>query len=63
VKCVQLVVWYRGDDQPRYFQVTASQGWRIDSQHRQLVIGKGMGRIMVPFDNVLQYSVEEYDAE
>lgn len=63
MKCVQLVVWYKNDDQPRYFQVTANQGWRIDSHHRQIVIGTGMGRIMVPFDNVLYYSVEEYDAE
>jgi hypothetical protein len=63
VRCVQLVVWYFGQSKPNYFQVTRLQGWRIDTLHRQLVIGKGMGRVMVPFDNVSHYSVEEYDAE
>jgi hypothetical protein len=48
---------------PSYFQVTANQGWRIDTQHREIIIGTGMGRIHVPLDNVMYYSPEEYDAE
>lgn len=63
MKCVRIVVWYKGLDLPSYFQVTAEQGWRIDTQHREIIIGKGMGRIHVPLDNVMYYSPEEYDAE
>jgi hypothetical protein len=61
VRRVQIVVHYKGIDLPSYFQVDTS--WRLDQQHRELVIGKGMGRIHVPLDNVLYYSPEEYDAE
>lgn len=63
MSCIQIVVWYRGLDMPSYFQVPEKQGWRIDTQHRQIIIGKDMGRIHIPLDNVLYYSPEEYHAE
>jgi hypothetical protein len=63
VRRVQIVVHYKGIDLPSYFQVVSNQGWRLDCQHRELIIGSGMGRIHVPLDNVLYYSPEEYDAE
>lgn len=60
---VQIVVWYKGLDQPSHFPIEPGSSWRMDQQHRELVIGRGMGRIHVPLDNVLYYSPEEFDAE
>lgn len=57
---VQIVVWYLGQDRPNYFTVPDGESWRFDTQHREIVIGKGMGRIHVPLDNVTHYSPEEY---
>jgi hypothetical protein len=59
---VQLVVWYRWSGaKPSYFQVVDS--WRVCTERRELIIGKGMNRIHIPLDNVAHYSPEEYDAE
>jgi hypothetical protein len=63
VRRVQIVVWFLGQDLPRYFPVPKDEGWRFDTNHRELVIGKGMGRTHVPLDNVAYYSPEEYHAE
>jgi hypothetical protein len=59
---VQLVVWHRGESSPRYFKVPKGQGWRVDTAHRQLVVGVGLPRTIIPLDNVLWYEVEEYGA-
>lgn len=57
------MVHFKGIDLPSYFPIAPGGSWRLDCQHRELIIGKGMGRIHVPLDNVLYYSPEEYDAE
>jgi hypothetical protein len=57
---LQLVVMY-SDDTTRYFPVEIETGWRVDTTHRQLVVGKGLTRTMIPFDTVRYYSIEEYN--
>lgn len=56
---LQLVVWHLGQSQPLYYQIPAQQGWRIDTLHRQIVVGTGIPRTMIPLDSVLSYSIEE----
>lgn len=56
---IQLVVWHRGESKPNYYTVPKS-GWRVDTTHRQIVIGHGLPRVMIPLDNVLSYSLEEF---
>lgn len=55
------MVWHREQSQPLYYQIPADQGWRIDTLHRQIVVGKGLPRTMIPLDNVLSYSIEEVE--
>lgn len=59
MKKLQLVVWHKGAHTPSYY-VIPETGWRIDGETRQIVIGKGMPRKMIPLDNVLSYDIEEF---
>lgn len=61
---IQLIVWHRMAQKPKYYKVSkAEDGWRIDTDIRHLVIGRGMGRIMIPLDNVESYEVDEFWSE
>jgi hypothetical protein len=55
---LQLVVIHTGH-RIRYYQIPAEGGWKVDTETRQLVIGRGVPRDFVPLDNVLSYSIEE----
>lgn len=55
---LQLVVTY-SDHQIMYFPISADQGWRVSTEHRQIVIGRGVPRTMIPLDSVLYYSIEK----
>jgi hypothetical protein len=55
---LQLVVTY-ADDQMRYYPVDRETGWRIDPVYRQVIIGKGLARTMIPFDSIRSYNIEE----
>lgn len=39
--------------------VSDGDGWRVDTWTRSLVIGRGLGRVHIPLDNVASYSPEE----
>lgn len=59
-KHVQLVV-LRGDGTYRYYPMDKHPGgWRIDPTDRTLIIGKGMGRIIIPLETIDYFSPEEY---
>jgi hypothetical protein len=58
---LQLVVWFRGVNSPSYFPVGPERGWKVDTTHRQIVVGIGIPRTMIPLDNVLHYEIEEYE--
>ena len=60
VRRIQLVVWHRGETKPNHYPVPREGGWKIDTLHRQIVIGTGLPRTMLPLDNIMSYSVEEY---
>lgn len=49
------VVFLNGNQ--RWYQLD-SHGWRLDSDHRTVVVGKGLGRKHIPLDNVEYYSPE-----
>lgn len=49
------VVFLNGSE--RWYELDA-EGWRFDAMTRELVIGKGLGRKMIPLDNVEYYSPE-----
>jgi hypothetical protein len=57
---VQLVVTY-ADDVTRYYPVPRPGGWRIDVTHRQIVIGRGVPRTMIPLDGVRAYGIERVE--
>lgn len=58
---IQLVVWHRGSHMPSYYSVPPIQGWRIDSETRHIVIGRGVPRKLIPLDNVLSYDIERVE--
>lgn len=55
---VHVRVTYR-DGTDAYYPVPADEGWTINTVRREVVIGKGLGRIHVPLDVVWSYSPEE----
>jgi hypothetical protein len=42
-----------------YHPVPDGESWRIDAGMGTLIIGKGLGRVVVPLCNVLYFSPEE----
>lgn len=44
-----------------YHTIPPEQGWKIDSATREIKIGKGFPRTVIPMDNVRYYSIEEYE--
>jgi hypothetical protein len=56
-KRLQLVVDYLTRT-TRYYPIPEG-GWRIDGMNRQIVIGRGVPRTMIPFDTVAAYHLEE----
>ena len=57
---VQLVV-LRSDGTYRYYAMEKYPGgWHIDATYRTLVIGKGMGRIIIPLETIDYFSPQEY---
>lgn len=52
---IQLVVTHM-DNQVSYFTVPDT-GWKLDPIHRQILIGRGIDRVMVPLDNVRSYAM------
>jgi hypothetical protein len=59
---IHLVVTY-ADHQIGYFSVPRSQGWRIDSASRCIVIGRGVPRKMVPLDHVQSIEIVQHSAD
>ncbi len=53
---VHLVVTYT-DHTIRYYP--AERGWRIDTPHRCIIIGRGLPRVYIPLDQVRSFEVEE----
>jgi hypothetical protein len=56
---LQLVVTHN-NEKVTYHPVGTDRPWRIDAGLRELVIGKGVGRVMLPLCNILYYSLEQY---
>jgi hypothetical protein len=57
---VQLVV-LRNDGTYRYYPMSKYPGgWKIDPTSRTLIIGKGMGRKIIPLETIDHFSPEEY---
>lgn len=57
---VQLVV-LRNDGTYRYYPMNKYPGgWHIDTTYRTLIIGKGMGRRIIPLETIDYFSPEEY---
>lgn len=48
------------DGTQRWYPVGDGEGWKIDSTSRCIIIGKGLGRTYIPFDNVDCFSPEAY---
>lgn len=55
---IHLVVSFKGH-RTRYFPVPPDQGWKVDADSRQIIVGTGVPRTHIPLDNVLYYSIEE----
>lgn len=43
-----------------YHAVGCGKPWKIDAGLQLLVIGKGVGRVMVPLCNIMYFTLEEY---
>jgi hypothetical protein len=56
---LQLAVQYF-DNTCRYFPIDPDQGWKLDPINRQIVVGRGVPRTMIPLDGVRYYDIEEY---
>jgi hypothetical protein len=59
IKRIQIVVLHN-DNVNTFHPVPEGEGWKIDPPSRTLQIGKGVGRVHVPLDNVRYYSPQEY---
>jgi hypothetical protein len=59
-KKLQLVVEYL-NNQTRYYPVTLKRGWRLDTIHRQIIVGLGVPRTMIPLDSVAAYHIEQVE--
>jgi hypothetical protein len=55
---VHLVVTYT-THQVMYYPVPRTEGWKINTADRTIVVGRGVPRILVPLDNVLSIELEE----
>lgn len=53
-----LVITFK-DGQEASFKLDSNRGWRIATESRQIIIGRGVPRTMVPLDNVLYYEVRK----
>lgn len=60
MKRIQIQVDYIGNTQ-RWYPVPPEQGWKIDTDTREIKIGVGFPRTVVPLDRVLSYEVQEYE--
>lgn len=58
-KRIQLVVTHNNEN-VTYHPVGDGRPWRIDAGLQELVIGRGVGRVMVPLCNIMYYTLEEY---
>jgi hypothetical protein len=48
------------DGSIRFYSVEPGKGWKIDATSRCLIVGKGLGRIYIPLDNVESFSPIQY---
>lgn len=53
---IQLAFTY-ANGETMYHPVPSGQGWRIDTTHRAVIIGKGVPRTIVPLDGVLHFEL------
>lgn len=56
---LQIVVLHN-DNVYQYHPVPEGQGWKVDTINRQIVVGRGVPRTMIPLDTVRSYTIEEY---
>lgn len=56
---IQLVVTHNNEN-ITYHSLNNGTSWRIDAGLQHLIIGKGIGRVMLPLCNILYYSLEKY---
>lgn len=59
---VHLVVDYLNGP-TRYYPVPEGQGWRVDTILRMVVIGRGVPRVMIPYDTVASIEIEECNGQ
>jgi hypothetical protein len=59
MKKIQLVVQYF-NGQRGYYSIPEGQGWKVLTESRQIVVGRGVPRTFIPLDSVMCYTVEEY---
>lgn len=38
-----------------FIPVPEGEGWKIDACRRLLIVGKGLGRVMVPLENIRHF--------
>lgn len=43
-----------------HYPVPMGEGWKVDVINRQIVVGRGVPRTMIPLDGVRSYTIEEY---
>ncbi len=55
----QLVVTHNNEN-VTYYPVGHGKPWKVDSGLQLLIIGKGIGRMMVPLCNIMYFTLEEY---
>lgn len=61
MKKLQLVVTHTGN-RIRYYPISMETGgWKVDTETRQIVVGTGVPRTWIPFDNILSYDIEAYE--
>jgi hypothetical protein len=56
---LHLVVTHSNEN-VTYHAVGSGKPWKIDAGLQLLVIGKGVGRVMVPLCNIMYFTLEEY---
>lgn len=58
-KRLQLVVTHNNGN-VTYYPVGNGKPWKVDAGLGLLIVGKGVGRMMVPLCNIMYFTLEEY---
>lgn len=62
IRLLQIEVCYP-DESIRCYPIDSKTGWRFDPASQMLVIGKGIGRIHIPYIQITSMRITEYSDE